>query len=60
MDGIALSHHVKTHWPWIGLLVTSAHAMVREGELPLGSRFLNKPYHHAHVIDHVRELAEAA
>ena len=19
MDGIALSHHVKTHWPWVGL-----------------------------------------
>jgi DNA-binding NtrC family response regulator len=54
MDGVALSHHVKTHWPWIGLLVTS------EDDLPRGSRFLPKPYHHPHVIDHIRELVEAA
>ena len=28
MDGIALSHHVKAHWPWIGRLVTSGHVTV--------------------------------
>jgi DNA-binding NtrC family response regulator len=60
MDGVALSHHVKTHWPWIGLLVTSAHATLTEDDLPQGSRFLPKPYHHPHVIDHIRELVEAA
>jgi CheY-like chemotaxis protein len=60
MDGVALSHHVKTHWPWIGLLVTSAHARLTEDDLPQGGRFLAKPYHHPHVIAHIRELAEAA
>ena len=24
MDGLALAHHTSKHWPWIGLLVTSA------------------------------------
>jgi CheY-like chemotaxis protein len=60
MDGVALSHHVKTHWPWIGLLVTSAHARLTEEDLPAGSRFLPKPYQDRHVVQHVRELAEAA
>ncbi len=60
MDGLALSHHVKTHWPWIGLIVTSAHATLKDDTLPEGSRFLPKPYHHPHVIEHVRELVEAA
>ena len=60
MDGIALSHHVKAHWPWIGLLVTSAHVTPQAEDLPEGSRFLRKPYHRAHVVDRIRELAAAA
>jgi hypothetical protein len=58
--GVALSHHMKTRWPWIGLIVTSAHAMLTEDDLPRGGRFLAKPYHHPHVIEQVRELAEVA
>jgi DNA-binding NtrC family response regulator len=60
MDGLALSHHVRERWPWIGLLVTSAHATLTEDDLPKGGRFLPKPYHHHHVVQHVRELVEAA
>jgi CheY-like chemotaxis protein len=60
MDGVALSHHVKTHWPWIGLLVTSAHATPMTDNLPEGCRFLPKPYHHAHVMQHLRALTAAA
>ena len=60
MDGIALSHHVKAHWPWIGLLVTSAHATPLTSDLPVGCRFLPKPYHHAHAIKHLRALTAAA
>jgi CheY-like chemotaxis protein len=59
MDGIALSHHVREHWPWIGLLVTSAHATFTEDDLPKGARFLPKPYPHNDVVKRVRELAEA-
>ena len=60
MDGLALSHHVNAHWPWMGLLVTSAHATLTVDDLPEGGRFLPKPYQHDHVVQHVRELAQAA
>ena len=60
MDGVALSHHVKTHWPWIGLLVTSGHLVPEVDDLPQGCRFLRKPYHHGHVVDHIKELLHAA
>jgi CheY-like chemotaxis protein len=60
MDGVALSHHVSAHWPWIGLLVTSGHLEPAAEDLPKGCRFLRKPYHHAHVVNHLRELAAAA
>jgi DNA-binding NtrC family response regulator len=59
MDGLALSHHVKTRWPWIGLLVTSAHACLAKDDLPPGGRFLPKPYQYNHVVEQIRELAEA-
>ena len=60
MDGVALSHHVKTHWPWIGLLVTSAYPESLLDDLPAGCRFVPKPYHPAKVIHHLRELTRAA
>ena len=60
MDGIALSHHVSVHWPWIGIIVTSSHAAPEPEHLPVGCRFLPKPYFHRHVVQHVRELAKAA
>jgi CheY-like chemotaxis protein len=60
MDGLGLGHHVKHHWPWIGILVTSAHATLTEKDLPSRARFLPKPYQHHHVARHIRELANAA
>ena len=60
MDGIALCHHTKKHWPWIGLLATSAHPAPAAHELPEGCRFLPKPYHRAHVIEHLTALSAAA
>jgi two-component system, response regulator PdtaR len=60
MNGIALCHHAKKHWSWIGLLVTSAHPAPSTDELPDGCRFLPKPYHRAHVMEHFAALSEAA
>jgi two-component system, response regulator PdtaR len=59
MDGLALAHHVKKNWPHIGLLVTSGEGSPKGTDLPEGSRFLKKPYQHAHVINHVRGLKAA-
>jgi two-component system, response regulator PdtaR len=56
MDGLALSHYVKRHWPWIGLLVTSAHLTLEGAELPAGSRFLPKPYQYPCVMEAISEL----
>jgi CheY-like chemotaxis protein len=60
MDGIALAHHTSKHWPWIGLLVTSARPHPDHTAFPEQSRFLAKPYQHRDVIHHLRELAAAA
>jgi two-component system, response regulator PdtaR len=59
MDGLALAHHTSKHWPWIGLLVTSARARPDSTAFPEQSRFVAKPYRHRHVIRHIRELAAA-
>ena len=60
MDGLSLAHHTSKHWPWIGLLITSARPRPDRAECPRESRFLAKPYQHRHVIRHIRELAAAA
>ena len=43
MDGIALAHHTSKHWPWIGLLVTSALPHPDHATFPEQSRFVAKP-----------------
>ena len=57
MDGIALAHHTSRHWPKVALLVTSALPHPKVRALPVGCRFVGKPYQTAHVIKHIRELA---
>ncbi len=56
MNGLELAHHANIHWPWIGILVTSGHAKPHHSELPVGTRFLAKPYDLEHVVTHSREL----
>ena len=60
MDGLALAHHTAKNWPGIAILITSAHPRPDRATLPEKSRFLAKPYRHAHVVRHIRELAAAA
>jgi two-component system, response regulator PdtaR len=60
IDGLALAHHTSKHWPWIGLLITSARPGPDRAAFPEESRFLAKPYQHRHLIRHIRELAAAA
>jgi DNA-binding NtrC family response regulator len=57
MDGLMLAHHVRRHWPHIGLLVASGQGIVSEEAMPNGGRFIPKPYRLDHVVRHIRELA---
>lgn len=56
MNGVELAHHVKDHWPWIGVLLASGQAAPGSLDLPIGCRFLAKPYDPVHVVAHCREL----
>jgi two-component system, response regulator PdtaR len=57
MNGLALAHHTRGHWPWIGLIIASGRPVL--GEMPVGSRFLAKPYLLSHAVRHARELIAA-
>ncbi len=59
MDGIALAHHASKHWPTVALLVTSAVPHPKERALPVGCRFVGKPYETRKIVKHLRELARA-
>lgn len=58
MDGLALAHHARSHWPWIKVLVASGRARPAITELPEGSLFLEKPYSIGRVIDQVTALTD--
>ena len=56
MDGLMLTHHVFLHWPSIGLLIVSGRARPAGTEMPLGARFMSKPYDHHHLLFNARQL----
>ena len=56
-NGLELAHHIRNNWPWIGVLIASGQANPSTEELPLGARFLRKPYDPAHAVKHIQELA---
>ena len=60
LDGFALAHLVSNRWPQMGIVVTSAHAVPGEGDLPGSSEFLPKPYQPSRLIEAVRNAAGQA
>jgi len=56
LDGLGLAHLVARRWPMVFLMVASGHKEIGEDALPLGGRFLKKPYAFGEVLRHVREL----
>mgnify|MGYP000017605438 CR=1 FL=1 len=44
MDGIKLSHYIRSRWPPVKLIVASGAAILDESSLPWGSGFFSKPY----------------
>ena len=59
MDGLKLAAAVRDRWPPVKIVVTSGHRMVEITDLPDGSVFFSKPYHHRKVVTSFRELLTA-
>ncbi len=56
MDGIRLVRVVRNRWPPLALIVTSGQTNVPETDLPIGGRFLRKPYEAVQVETALRQL----
>ena len=56
MDGLRLVAIVRDRWPPIAILVTSGQDQIGVDDLPVGGRFLPKPYPEAQLATHLREL----
>lgn len=56
MDGIALARYVASRWPPIRLIVVSGKVTLKETDLPVGARFIPKPYREDVLLAAVREL----
>ena len=44
MNGLKLAHAIRSRWPPVKIIATSGHTFIRDGDLPVGSRFFPKPY----------------
>jgi CheY-like chemotaxis protein len=44
MDGLLLAAVIRDRWPPVALLVTSGKIRPPEGDMPMGARFISKPY----------------
>ena len=56
MDGLALAHHAKHHWPWIRSLLVSGRGRPPVHRLPEDCGFMQKPYSGAVMVDHMQVL----
>jgi CheY-like chemotaxis protein len=59
MDGIALAHYVRDRWPPVHLIVISGKVGVRPGTLPVGARFVSKPYQEPALLTMVETMITA-
>ncbi|HEY5796205.1 MAG TPA: response regulator [Bosea sp. (in: a-proteobacteria)] len=57
MDGIKLAHAVRDGWPPVAIVVASGRIIPREGELPTGVLYINKPYRPVEVIAALKKAA---
>jgi CheY-like chemotaxis protein len=59
MDGLKLAHFVRDRWPPVKIVATSGRVRVADSDLPVGGRFLPKPYSAAEVTATLRELIQS-
>jgi CheY-like chemotaxis protein len=56
IDGLRLARLVRSRWPPIKIIATFGQLRLRDYDLPVGGRFLPKPYDLAQVTGILREL----
>ncbi len=56
MDGISLVHNVHRRWPAIKLIIASGGGTATASDLPIGCRYLAKPYEVRQLLATVRGL----
>jgi len=56
MDGLMLAAAVRDRWPPIKIIVTSGHRKVTASDLPVGTRFIDKPYRGEAVASAMLEM----
>ncbi len=56
MDGLKLAAAVRHRWPPVKIVITSGHRIVEVTDIPDGSVFYPKPYHHEAVVASFRQL----
>lgn len=56
MDGVKLVHFVQERWPPIGLIVVSGKLLVEDRPLPVGCKFLAKPFRDEVIREAIRKL----
>ena len=59
MDGLALARYVRGRWPPVKIIVTSGYVKMKEGDLPEGALFIEKPYYPKHIAQTMNELIAA-
>jgi len=57
MDGLELAESIRRSWPPVSLVVTSGKNVLRDLDLPLGGRFVPKPYTKDQVLSAVMQLS---
>ncbi|KFC68046.1 CheY receiver-like response regulator [Devosia sp. LC5] len=56
MDGLKLAAAVRDRWPPVHIIVTSGQRPIAADDLPDGSMFFAKPYHHAEIANSMRQM----
>jgi two-component system, response regulator PdtaR len=56
MDGVGLASVIRSRWPHIKIILVSGNIKPLSCDLPLGSRFIGKPYRSDNVLLQVRSM----
>lgn len=60
INGLGLAHLVAMRAPTLNIIVTSGASSPESGDLPVGARFVQKPYSPSSLLELVTEMAASA